>query len=286
MLWIVLGCLAVVWWIFARQAKAARGVQQVERERVRPADAAARASRMVRPTLLLVRATIPGHSKLGGRPDLPIGVEWPVGPRGPMGFLTQVDLAEVRKCGGPDWLPEDGLLSLFHDDDYGAASQVRVLHLPAGTSPATPPLSLTKTWRYPERAVDFALFQSMPSLDWLDVSLADNADDEDLGVDLDARPFPPGPEHRLGGYPSEIQDEQMAVSCEYYARGLLPYDQKAPPAAELVAAAASWRLLFQIDSDPDLNMNWGDDGMLYVFVREEDARAGDFSKTVTVSQTY
>ena len=78
----------------------------------------------------------------------------------------------------------------------------------------------------------------------------------------------------------------MAISCECYARGLFPCDEKAPPTAEVVAAAASWRLLFQIDSDPDLNMNWGDGGMLYVFIREADARAGDFSKTVTLSQTY
>lgn len=284
MLWIVLGCLAVVWWIFARQAKAARGVQQVERERVKPADAAARASRMVRPTLLLVRAAGPGRSRLGGEPDLPVGVEWPVGSRGPMGFLVQVNLAEVRTHGGPDWLPGDGLLSAFHDDDYGTAGQVRVLHLPAETSPAIPPLTLPKTWRYPKRPIGFTLFQSRPSLDWLDVSLID--DDEDMFGDEDPRPFPEGPEHRLGGYPSEIQDEQMAVSCEYYRRGVFPYDQKASPTAELVAAAASWRLLFQIDSDADLNMNWGDGGMLYVFIREEDARAGDFSKTVTLSQTY
>lgn len=199
-----------------------------------------------------------------------------------MGFLAQVDLAEVRACGGPDWLPHDGLLSIFHDDNFGLASQVRVLHLHCEPSPATPPVTLTKAWRYTERPVDFVLSQSMPSLDWLDVSLTDDAGDRKL----DTRSFPEGPEHRLGGYPSEIQNERMAVSCEYVGRGLFSDEQNAPPTAELVAAAASWRLLFQIDSDPDLGMNWGDGGMLYVFVRESAARAGDFSKTVTLSQTY
>lgn len=286
MVWIILGGLAVAWWIFARQARASRVVPAVEHERVTAAEAAAMAVRMERPTLLFVRGNGAGRSRLGGQPDLPIGVEWPVGPRGPMGFLAQVDLTEVKRCGGPEWLPDQGLLSAFHDDDYGMMGQVRVLHVPAERSPATPPLGLAKVWRYPERPVTFELFKSFPSLDWLDVSLTDDSHDEDPFGALDVRHFPKGPEHRLGGYPSEIQDEQMAVSCEYYRRGVFPYDQKAPPTSELAAAAASWRLLFQIDSDADLGMSWGDGGMLYVFVREGDARVGDFSKTVTLSQTY
>lgn len=282
MVWIILGGLAVAWWIFARQARASRVVPAVAHERVTAVEAAARAVRMERPTLLFVRGNGAGRSRLGGQPDLPVGVEWPVGPRGPMGFLAQVDLAEVKRCGGPEWLPDQGLLSVFHDDDYGMAGQARVLHLLPETSPATPPVALKKAWRYPERPVKFELFRSVPSLDWLDLSLTDEDAFDDLGI----RPFPRGPEHRLGGYPTEIQNEQMAVSCEYYGRGMSPYDQKTPPSAELIAAAASWRLLFQIDSDEDLDTNWGDGGMLYVFVREEDARAGDFSKTVTLSQTY
>ena len=36
----------------------------------------------------------------------------------------------------------------------------------------------------------------------------------------------------------------------------------------------------------DAGMNWIDTGRIYVFTRERDARAGDFSKTATILQFY
>jgi uncharacterized protein YwqG len=93
-------------------------------------------------------------------------------------------------------------------------------------------------------------------------------------------------QHRIGGYPSEIQDEQMAISCELMRRGLPPEYAGTEITPAIERASKQWRLLLQIDSDPALTMNWGDGGRLYVFIREKDARAGDFSRTVTISQTY
>ena len=126
---------------------------------------------------------------------------------------------------------------------------------------------------------------SAPSLEWLDrpdldpelfearvATLADASDD--------------GVQHRIGGYPSEIQDECMRLSCEHLARGLPARDFAEPTPQALDRASRQWRMLLQIDSDPDLEMNLGDGGRLYVFVRAQQARKGDFSKTVALSQTY
>jgi len=52
-----------------------------------------------------------GPSRLGGEPELT--GEWPVWKGGPMVFVAQLDLAEMRTAGGPDWLPAAGRLLFF-----------------------------------------------------------------------------------------------------------------------------------------------------------------------------
>ena len=57
-------------------------------------------------------------------------------------------------------------------------------------------------------------------------------------------------------------------------------------AKELRNGAADWRLLLQIDTDDDLGVMWGDGGILYAWIREEDARAGRFDRTWVVLQCH
>ena len=124
-------------------------------------------------------------------------------------------------------------------------------------------------------------FMSFPSEDWLGeewprADWGEFAKDADLGDEI---------QHRIGGYPSEIQGGQMALECEYLWRGLTrDYAQEVPE--DIRRASRQWRLLLQVDSDPALNMNWWDGGRLYIFVRARDAKRGDFSKTVTITQTH
>jgi uncharacterized protein YwqG len=251
---------------------------------------AARLKQLVLPTLLLVPEKGSGFSKLGGDPELPAELEWPAGETGPRSFVTQIDLASVQAQAELDWLPRTGSLYAFYDPErHGASDVVRMLYSPglvAGEITTSP-----GAWRtFAERRVAFTPFSSVPSADWL------NLDPTDVAIDheqISARvafmgTFPPQdqPQHRIGGYPDEIQSECMRLTCEHMARGLpLPrYDSEIAPEIEL--ASNQWRLLLQIDSDPALGMNWGDGGLLYVFVREKDAMAGDFSKTVSIWQTY
>lgn len=244
-----------------------------------------RMKRMTQRTLLMTPAQSPAFSQLGGSPQLPQLFDWPAGEKGPRTFLCQLSLSEVHAAGGPEWLPSTGRLYFFYDDwRRGLADLVHVIHQPdedASTNGLGP-------GAFVARPVTFQPKTSLPSLDWLGVDPAelDCGDDElDELAELPEREFGTDPQHRIGGYPGEIQDEQMGLSCEYFARGMNPYkNPEATPAIE--RASKAWRLLLQVDSDKSLKMNWGDGGRLYVFIREKHAIAGDFSKTITLWQTH
>jgi hypothetical protein len=246
--------------------------------------------RLVRPTLLLIPAQNPGFSKLGGAPELPDGVEWPPGDVGPRSFLGQIDLGIFGPHSGRDWLPETGWLYAFYDPErHGFADVVRILYSTEEPGPQRVAPPGLKTL-HPERRVAFMTFTSAPSLEWLNIFEPLDLDPEDLEKQTSAfADAPPSDDvqHRIGGYPNEIQSECMPVSCERLARGLDPLGPGEEEGSEaILRASKQWRLLMQIDSDPDLKMNFGDGGRLYVFVRERDARRSDFSKTVANWQTH
>lgn len=246
-----------------------------------------RLRRMTRPTLLLIPARSPGFSKIGGLPELPPGVSWPDGDREPPAFVAQIDVAAFRAHGGIDWLPESGRIYLFFDDDRnGAANCGMIIFSREAPGPEVPaPSGLPRNRRFLERRVGFMRFSSLPSWDWLGDDWTDADVDWDGFEDFKACDFGDEIQHRIGGYPGEIQNSQMAVECEYLWRGQTR-DYREPVPDALRQAARQWRLLLQIDSDPALKMNWWDAGRLYVFIRARDAKRGDFSKTVTITQTH
>jgi hypothetical protein len=248
----------------------------------------ARMKTMAAPTLLMKTAAS-GFSKLGGDPELPRGMDWPIGPDGALAFLAQVDLEAARDAGGPDWLPGKGALYVFCDERFGMRDQIRIVFSTTEAGPpCEPPANQKRGRRRPERRVGFSAHPSLPSLDWLgeDVREIDLSEDdlEELS-DLPGIELGDAPHHRLGGYPVEIQEEQLPIYAECEARSL-EYRASTPVPSAIEQAAADWRMLIQIDSDPELEMNWGDGGQFYVLIREQDARARDFSQTVTLSQTY
>jgi hypothetical protein len=250
---------------------------------------AARIKQLVRPTLLLVPAIEAGFSKLGGDPELPAELAWPAGYERPRTFLAQIEFAALGPQSKIDWLPQDGRLYAFYDPDgHGMADAVRILYSVGPAGPPTSPPSGIKL-KFPERRVAFTALNSAPSLDWLGLDASEVGCGEDEFESLERigdAPPPDEVQHRIGGYPNEIQPERMWLSCEHLARGLPEpsWNVDIPPAIE--RAAKEWRLLLQIDSDPTLKMNFGDGGRLYVFIRERHARRGDFTKTVTLWQTY
>ena len=245
---------------------------------------------MARPALAVAPTDQLTRSRLGGEPDLPPETAWPVGPEGPLGFLGQFDLSAIQEAGGPAWLPTTGLLQAFHDDRWGEADQVRLILTTEPNCRRTgPPAEAPAQWRYSEVAIAFEQLTSLPSLDWLGIDPRGLQPSgpawAELAVLAGSR-SKPEILHQLGGYPDEIQSERLAITAEFMSRGLRPpaFSASLPP--EIFRRAEAWRLLLQIDSDDVAGMTWMDGGRLYVLAREDDAKAGDFSQTVTIVHTY
>ncbi|MEW5685324.1 MAG: YwqG family protein [Pseudomonadota bacterium] len=241
--------------------------------------------RLARPALRIVEGEPSSFSKLGGVPDLPIDLEWPEGDGAPLLFVGQIDLAEMQKQTALDWLPREGKFYAFYDGQRNGAPDLVLMLFREGSFALSSQPQQRPAHPIKERHVAFRAFHSYPSLDWLEIG--PGFDDSALAAlnQNDAFEDDTRAMHWLGGYPLEVQGGQLQVQCEFLHRGLTPRRGEPVPDS-LRRAAQEWRLLLQIDSDPELGMNWADGGCLYIFIRARDARRGDFSKTVTILQSH
>lgn len=139
---------------------------------------------------------------------------------------------------------------------------------------------------FPERRVGMEVHPSYPTSEWLDINeRCRHLDEDELATLNDLLPgqgLDKG-DHRFCGYPYPVQGGALALECELLAQGRESERNKIykdPVAFEALnrEATAKWRMLLQIDSDDALEMNWVDGGTIWYFIREEDARAGDFSQ--------
>lgn len=247
------------------------------------------------PSLQLVSASS-GRSRVGGLPQLGDAFAWPSRDGRPLSFLAQIDLEEARAADGLVWLPDRGMLFFFYQADDG----------PWGFSPddkdswavlfdAAPERADLERrppepapMQFPEYPVSFRARQSLPSPERLetDTSALDEADWEVLQAAIDLDGYDP-PWHQIGGWPRPVQNDDMEVECQLASNGVDcggPEGSRSEKAIALRPGATEWRLLLQLDSDDDSEMMWGDSGILYFWIREADARAGDFSKACMILQ--
>ncbi len=260
-----------------------------------------------------------GASRMGGRPDLPPGANWPrwmgsqierIAPGGkpvhsppketPLDFLAQIRMDDVADLAPPGLLPRTGTLAFFYDfehqpwgfdpNDRGGA---KVLYF---DEPAD---ALTRTDSPRSDAGDFAgrpcllSFEPCWTLpDWF--QFAEEGDEfGDEYDELVAALAGDGTEeeslHRLLGHAQAIQGD-MRLECQLVTNGLYcgnPEGYDDPRARTLEPGAAEWMLLLQVDSDEEhLGWMWGDCGRLYYWIRREDLRQHDFDAAWLVQQCY
>lgn len=243
------------------------------------------------PTIHLAPADTPNGIALGGLPPAHRGFEWPRNENGvPQTLVASVDLARLPETF--DWLPREGLLLFFYDQEqwpWGSDIEEftgwKVLHVETSTltggDAATPP-ELTEEHRYPAKPLRPVVVSLPPTLNGDRFDDLEDISDEQLEAYDEAREAVVSgqPNHQIGGYPKSQQDDTMEEQCAELLDELLNARGESTTAPN----PGDWKLLLQIDSDEDLEMMWGDCGLLYFWIRKQDAMAKDFSKVWMHSQ--
>lgn len=212
--------------------------------------------RLARPALTFELVRTPetklaiGVTKLGGRPDLPLGTKWPKYRRKPLAFLAQFDLGELNASPVCRELPATGLMSVF----YAASGEVFdnsdkggwvVFHFP-DTPRLTRqefPEELAKEDRFRSCRASLTEILTLPEREspWKgELPPEPVADEEDTyrGLTEDN-----GLSHRLLGYASSLQRD--------------------------VHGRKTIRHLLTLDSDSSPGWMWGDAGLLYFTIRDD-----------------
>ena len=258
-----------------------------------PRDVLALAQPLTRRALHLRTSVEDASSHLGGTPLLPAGFAWPSKDGAPLTFLACLDLVRLQAALPVPWLPPSGRLLFFYDAEkqpWGFDPKDRgsfvVVHATAdaATLPVPPASPL------PRRSVSFGLIETYPSWERPEVEALQLTDAEaEILIDARLAAYGESPHHQVWGFPDPIQGDEMELECQLVSHGLYCGDSSgylSREAATLKEGARDWRLLLQIDTDEDLGVMWGDSGILYFWIREEDARAGRFDQAWAVLQCY
>ena len=238
------------------------------------------------------------RSKLGGVPLLPATAAWPRRDTRPLTALAQIDCSEATAVARDLGLPAHGLLQFFYDAD----------EQPWGFDPADAGGAAVRYWPdpaqcrvpteipetiMPQRSVGLHRILTLPPTagvpgETLAFTLEQHHAYADFYTEFTLANLDEHPEHWLGGHPDQVQNE-MALDCQLVSNGVYCGDSSGYESARgraLAPGAADWTLLFQCDSDDDLQLMWGDLGRIYFWIRKQDLRAGDFSRTWTILQCH
>lgn len=247
-----------------------------------------------RPAIRLVKTSQTRRSKFGGKPFVDThNFNWPESNGKPMAFLAQIDLAEISAVHQHEWLGNEGLLLFFYDViempwgfDPEDRSKWRVLFQPDPDSFFDYPEGLGEESKIKEWHIEPKIVEILPNHDDPCVENIGLSDREiDLYIDLSEGDEHPS--HQVGGFPSPVQGNCMELESQLASNGIYvgnPDGYKSARAKELEKGAKDWRLLFQFDSDDDLDIMWGDCGMIYFWVQEQDARLNRFDNSWLILQ--
>ena len=218
----------------------------------------------------------PGASKFGGAPDLPPDVEIPSNDGKPLTLIAQLNLSDAALAGTAHPLPVSGVLSFFYDTEeqpWGGEPEDRngreVLYFES-------PAELERR-EVPEEAMLPEFAAAFLEQETLDTDAVIGMDfDDDTGDAIFGLLEEGAPHHRVLGHPFAVQNP-VFPEIAHYCDGIEDW-------GEAAKAADDYVLLFQMDSDEDLDVVWGDLGMLYFCIRKKDLAGKRFDRTQMIMQ--
>jgi len=265
-----------------------------------------------------------GISKVGGKPDLPvdfkwfnfIGTDYQGGTESrSLDFLAQINCEEVSRYDKDKLLPTTGMLYFFCEFSAwisgGGNNTARVYYYPGSISELQEtnyPIDIEEEYQIPEMPMIFTVENDLPSFDefieryecryydhkqqwerWYKMRSNGNSLANEFG---EARkkivPHFREKDNKLLGYANVIQNS-MLLECEKTTGNVWP-ERPIPESQyrKLKEQYTKWQLLFQLDSiqTPDYEMLWGDNGILYYYIKFDDLLNKNFDKSVFTFQCY
>lgn len=240
----------------------------------------------------------PGTSKLGGMPDLPPGFNWPTFEDRPLSFLAQLNILDFSKYNTKGMLPSEGILYFFYNNEkqiWGFNPMDRGNWLVAYSdipyqqlSRTAPPPELYQNDIFKTGELFFYSEATLPGWEALSIQSLE-LDSEELDkyqmLTEQVNNLNDLKIHRVLGHPQEIQGE-MQLECQLVSHGLYLDAYNDPRRKDLEAGAHKWQLLFQLDSEEDLGMFWGDIGRLYFWIPQDALKARNFNQAWLILQCY
>ena len=227
---------------------------------------------------------------------MPPEVEWPSWKGKPQLFLAQLDLAATHRA-MPSFLPESGQLFVFYDqeqsvwgfdpEDAGAWKVVFIPAEPASLKERPAPEGLPPDLVFRTKFISPQRIETLPDSQMLPDRDFDWKRDGDGYQELVDEAYGGQTKHQMFGYARPIQNADMEMECQLVSNGInlgRGNGSDDPRYEKLKDGAGEWRLLLQLDTDDDTGWMWGDVGTIYFWIRESDARRGDFSKVWLVFQ--
>ena len=239
-----------------------------------------------------------GSSKFGGLPDLPLHFAFPKYHNGYLTFLAQINLQETKPFDKNNLLPDTGILFFFYDVveqpwgiDEEDKESFKILYFDGDVN------ELKRT-SYPEITEDyfplasfkitFTEFLSLPE-DSLELEFNDKELENFYefrsefmqSTEEDEGEASSNPMHYMLGEPYNVQNNVFEELIYYENEGRINWDS-----TEIDAKSKELVLLFQMDSDDELEVMWGDAGMLYFCIEKQDLFHKRFNKVKFTLQCY